>query len=96
MGGKLWSLYDKVAGRELLFANPVARPAYLAVRNAWCSGGVEWNCGICGHTPLTCDTLFTATLTGDQGEPILRMYEYERIRGVVYQMDFSRPAAPGC
>ena len=92
MGGKLWSLYDKVAGRELLFANPVARPAYLAVRNAWCSGGVEWNCGIRGHTPLTCDTLFTATLTGDQGEPILRMYEYERIRGVVYQMDFSLPS----
>ena len=35
MGGKLWSLYDKKAQRELLFANPVARPAYLATRNAW-------------------------------------------------------------
>lgn len=91
MGGKLWSLFDKIAGCELLFANPVARPAYLATRNAWCSGGVEWNCGIAGHTPLTCEPLFAATLTGDQGEPVLRMYEFERIRGVVYQMDFSLP-----
>ena len=91
MGGKLWSLFDKKAGKELLFNNPVLRPAYLATRNAWCSGGVEWNCGIVGHSPFTCAPLFTATLTGPDGEPILRMYEYERIRGVVYQMDFSLP-----
>ena len=35
LGGKLWSLYDKDADRELLFANHVFRPAYLALRNAW-------------------------------------------------------------
>lgn len=91
MGGKLWSLYDKQAGQELLFANPVARPAYLATRNAWCSGGVEWNCGIFGHTPFTCSPLFASALNGRDGTPILRMYEFERVRGVVYQMDFSLP-----
>lgn len=92
MGGKLWSLIDKITGRDLLFSNPVCRPAYLATRNAWCSGGVEWNCGIFGHSPLTCSPLFAARLTGKNGAPILRMYEYERVRGVVYQMDFSLPA----
>ena len=91
MGGKLWSLYDKQAGKELLFSNPVARPAYLATRNAWCSGGVEWNCGIFGHTPFTCSPLFAARLTAPDGTPVLRMYEFERVRGVVYQMDFSLP-----
>ena len=91
MGGKLWSLIDKTTGKDLLFANPVCRPAYLATRNAWCSGGVEWNCGIFGHTPLTCSPLFAAKVTGKDGTPILRMYEYERVRGVVYQMDFSLP-----
>ena len=91
MGGKLWSLFDKQANRELLFSNPVARPAYLATRNAWCSGGVEWNCGIFGHTPFTCSPLFAAKLTDADGTPILRMYEYERVRGVVYQMDFTLP-----
>ena len=58
-GGKLWSLYDKVAGRELLMANPVVRPCNLAIRNAWTSGGVEWNCGFLGHHPYTCSRIFT-------------------------------------
>ena len=91
LGGKLWSVFDKDKGRELLFSNPVARPAYLATRNAWCSGGVEWNCGIFGHTPFTCSPLFASTLTMADGTPVLRMYEFERVRGVVYQMDFFLP-----
>lgn len=103
-GGKLWSLVDKKTGRDLLFANPVVRPCNLAVRNAWTSGGVEWNCGYLGHHPHTCSRLYTAvtTLGADivnetQGitykadTPVLRMYEYERVRGAVYQMDFFLP-----
>lgn len=43
LGGKLWSLYDKVAGRDLLFTNAIVRPCNLAVRNAWTSGGIEFN-----------------------------------------------------
>ncbi len=91
LGGKLWSLIDKDENRELLFNNPVVRPAYLATRSAWCSGGVEWNCGVHGHTPLTCSPVFAAKLRLDDGTPVLRMYEFERIRGVVYQIDFFIP-----
>ena len=91
LGGKLWSLFDKEKGKELLFRNPVVRPAYLATRSAWCSGGVEWNCGVHGHTPFTCSPVFCARLKMPDGTPVLRMYEYERIRGVVYQMDFFLP-----
>ena len=58
LGGRLWSLYDKKAGRELLYANDVFQPGNLALRNAWFSGGVEWNMGIKGHNPLTCSPLF--------------------------------------
>ncbi len=43
MGGRLLSLYDKGAGRELLERNSVLRLGNLALRNAWFSGGVEWN-----------------------------------------------------
>ena len=63
----------------------------LALRNAWFSGGVEWNIGMIGHSPFTCEPLFTARLEAEDGTPILRMYEYERLRGVTYQMDFSLP-----
>ncbi len=90
-GGKLWSLYDKISGRELLMSNPVVRPCNLAIRNAWTSGGVEWNCGFLGHHPHTCSQIYTARTSLDDGTPVLRMYEYERVRGVTYQMDFFLP-----
>ncbi len=94
-GGKLWSLFDKDAQKELLFSNHVFRPAYLALRNAWTSGGVEWNCGaMIGHHPYTCETMHTAVLSDTQsglGCPVLRFYSYERIRAVTQQMDFYLP-----
>ncbi len=91
-GGRLRSLFDKEQGRELLYKNPVIRPRNLAVRDAWLAGGVEWNCGVVGHSPLTCEPLFTAQTQLDDGTPVLRMYAFERIRAVVYQMDFFLPA----
>jgi len=90
-GGKLWSLFDKDAGKELLYVNTVVRPCNLAIRNAWMSGGVEWNCGYIGHHPHTCTLLTTAKTALDDGTPVLRFYYYERIRAVIVQMDFFLP-----
>ncbi|OUQ45936.1 DUF5107 domain-containing protein [Lachnoclostridium sp. An118] len=87
-GGRLWELWDKEKGRSLLYTNDVLRFSNLAVRNAWFSGGVEWNIGVIGHTPLTTEPLYVARTALESGEPVLRMYEYERIRKVAYQMDF--------
>lgn len=88
LGGRLWSLWDKTQNRNLLYTNDVLRFSNLAIRNAWFSGGVEWNLGIIGHTPFTTEPLYTALLENEAGDPVLRMYEYERIRQVTYQMDF--------
>ncbi len=86
LGGRLWSLYDKKAERELLYANDVFQPGNLALRNAWFSGGVEWNVGIKGHNMWTCSPVFAEELKDKHGNPMLRMYEYERIRGIVYSI----------
>ena len=73
LGGRLWSLFDKDAGRELLHVNPVFQPCNLALRNAWFSGGVEWNVGIIGHTPFTVDDMACERLTLSDGTPVLRL-----------------------
>ncbi len=91
LGGKLASLVDKTTGKDLLYCNPVIRPCNLAIRNAWMAGGVEWNCGMFGHHVHTCDPLFCAKTELEDGTPVLRMYEFERIRRVVVQMDFFLP-----
>ena len=90
LGGRLWSLYDKEGDRELLYKNTVYQPGNLALRNAWFSGGVEFNMGIKGHNPLTCDKLFAEIATTPEGE-VLNLYEYERIRGVVYTISAFLP-----
>ena len=91
LGGRLWSLYHKKLERELLYVNPVFQPGNLALRNAWFSGGIEWNIGIKGHNPLTCSPMFACSLSDPQGNAVLRMYEFERIRGICYSMDFLLP-----
>ncbi len=90
LGGRLASIYDKQGQRELLFDNPVFQPANLAVLNAWFSGGIEWNGLIPGHTPFTCSPVFAAIVDTDQG-PILRLYEFDRIREATWQVDLFVP-----
>lgn len=91
LGGRLWSLLDKDAGRELLHVNPVFQPCNLALRNAWISGGVEWNCGIIGHTPFTVDDMACQRLSFSDGTPVLRMFQYERVRHLLYRVEAFLP-----
>ncbi len=90
-GGRLWSLWHKESGRELLYRNAVIQPGNLALRDAWFAGGVEWNLGTIGHTPLTCSPLHAARVDRRDGTPVLRMWEFERVREVVYQLDAWLP-----
>lgn len=84
LGGRLWSLYDKKMKRDLVYKNDSLIFANLALRNAWFAGGVEWNIGVRGHTYFTCDRMFARAVRGKEGNDILRMYEYEEIRGLCY------------
>jgi hypothetical protein len=91
-GGRLWSLVHKPSNRELLEVNSVFQLAHLGLRNAWFSGGVEWNIGTTGHSPFTCAPLFAARVERTDGTPILRLYEWERFRRVPFQIDAYLPA----
>ncbi len=92
VGGRLVSLETLPEGRELLSRNPIFQPANLAIRNAWFSGGIEWNIGHYGHTFFTCAPVFAAEIRGPGGEPGLRLYEYERCKGLFWHVDFYLPA----
>jgi hypothetical protein len=88
LGGRLLSLVDRRADRELLWRNPVIQPANLALRNAWFAGGAEWNIGLRGHSPLTCSPVFAGRVTSEHGD-VLRLWEFERLRGLLFQLDFA-------
>ena len=91
LGGRLWSLYDKKAKRELLTNNTEFRPCNLAIRNAWVAGGAEFNCGRRGHDANTCLPRFASELNDPELGSVLRIYDYSRDRKVPFQMDFFLP-----
>ena len=94
-GGRLYSLYDKGNKAELLMSNPVYQPGNLAIRNAWLSGGIEWNFGTLGHHARTCDHLFAAIVKDPQGEEFLRMYEFDRTKNAIIRwISICRPRRP--
>jgi len=91
LGGRLWRLTDRERGVELLHSPRTIQYANLALRNAWFAGGVEWNIAARGHSPTTCDPLHAAIVTGSDGSPSLRMWEFDRLREVVFQIDAWLP-----
>lgn len=70
LGGRVWSLYDKIAGRECLHQPPSIKPALIGLTGAWIAGGIEFNFPI-GHRYTThqpvCFALEPPREEGDKG-----------------------------
>lgn len=91
LGGRIASLFHKPSGRELLYRNPVFQPAAFALNGAWFSGGIEWNIGATGHTTLACAPLHAARVPAPDGGEMLRLWEWERLRDLPFQIDLWLP-----
>ena len=92
LGGRVHSLHHKPTGRELLYRNPVFQPADFALNGAWYSGGIEWNIGATGHTTLSCAPLHAAVVPAPDGGEMVRLWEWERLRDLPFQVDLWLPA----
>ena len=91
LGGRVHSLHHKPTDRELLYRNPVLQPADFALNGAWFSGGIEWNIGATGHTTLSCAPLHAARVPAPDGGEMLRLWEWERLRDLPFQVDLWLP-----
>ncbi|MFC6982910.1 DUF5107 domain-containing protein [Streptomyces cirratus] len=91
LGGRIHSLVHLPSGRELLYRNPVFQPANFALNGAWFSGGVEWNTGATGHTTLSCAPLHAALVPAPDGGEMVRLWEWERLRDLPFQVDLWLP-----
>ncbi|MER7955132.1 DUF5107 domain-containing protein [Streptomyces sp. NPDC096030] len=91
LGGRVHSLHHKPTGRELVHRNPVFQPAAFALNGAWFAGGIEWNIGATGHTTLSCAPLHAAIVPSPDGGEMLRLWEWERLRDLPFQVDLWLP-----
>ncbi|WP_282704872.1 DUF5107 domain-containing protein [Streptantibioticus silvisoli] len=91
LGGRIHSLFHKPTGRELLYRNPVFQPADFGLAGAWFSGGIEWNVGATGHSPLSCAPLYAGRVPAPDGGEMLRLWEWERLSDLPFQIDLWLP-----
>jgi Domain of unknown function (DUF5107) len=91
LGGRLWSLRDLVADRDLVFTNQRLQFANFALTDAWFAGGIEWNLGSTGHSATTCRPVFAGSVPSERGA-LLRIWEWERTRHLVFSVDLFMPA----
>ncbi|MFD8193955.1 DUF5107 domain-containing protein [Streptomyces wuyuanensis] len=91
LGGRVHSLHHKPTGRELVHRNPVLQPAGFALNGAWFAGGIEWNIGATGHSTLSCAPLHAAVVAAPDGGDMVRLWEWERLRDLPFQVDLWLP-----
>ncbi len=81
MGGKLYAIFDKTAGRDVLYTNHVVKYGLVGIRGAWCSGGIEWNFPD-GHTVTTVSPVDYTTRSEADGSATVVVGDTERIQGM--------------
>jgi len=79
LGGKLYAIYDKTAGRDVLYTNHVVKYAMVGIRGAWTSGGIEWNFPD-GHTLTTVSPVDYIKRMEEDGSAVVVVGDTERVQ----------------
>ena len=87
LGGRMLSLYDKVAGKESLYRNDVIKPNRILPRWGWFSGGIEFNFPI-AHSPTSLE-LVGHRLFETEGRIAIQVGETERKYGLSWIVELS-------
>jgi len=68
LGGRLYAAHDKTNDDfDFIYHNHVIKPALVALRGAWISGGIEWNYPTRGHTVNTFSPVQYKVVRGEDG-----------------------------
>jgi len=87
LGGRVYSLFDKRFGKEILFSNPVVKPVRILPVWAFISGGIEFNFPI-AHSPTSIMEVGCATgQSGDYG--FIRVGEREARTGMEWVVELG-------
>jgi len=85
LGGRLYSLYDKVAGREVFYRNGSIKYGLVALRGAWISGGIEFNFPN-GHTTDTVSTVSSRVETNSDGSATVFVGDVDQVSEMYWEV----------
>ena len=89
LGGRIWSVLDKVTGQEVFYRNHVIKPGHLAMRGAWFPAGIEWNRGPRGHGVTSFSPVDVLVRQGGDGSASLLIGDVERVGGTAWQVTLT-------
>src|SRR5262245_31014791 len=90
LGGRVYSLFDKRIGKEILFSNPAVKPVRILPIWAFISGGIEFNFPI-AHSPTSISEVgSTSGKVGDYG--FVRVGEREARTGMEWVVELGLSA----
>ena len=81
LGGRVYSLYDKIAEREVFYKNPTIKFSPLAIRGAFFSGGLEFSFPV-AHAPTTADPVNWDIMQEDDGSASIMIGGLEHMSGM--------------
>ena len=81
LGGRVYSVFDKIAGKEIFYKNPVVRFSPLAIRGAFFSGGMEFSFPV-AHAPTTASPVNWTTRQHSDGSASISVGGIEHISGM--------------
>lgn len=87
IGGKVWGAVDKLTGREFIYFNHAVKFRDIATCGPWCSGGIEFNFGVFGHSPTTAAPVAWKTRENSDGSVSYFCGNAEKICGTVWQVE---------
>ena len=84
LNARLYSVVDKLAGAEVLYANPELKPGLVGLRGVWHATGIEVNFP-CSHTVTTVDEISCDAWLDAAGVGHFAAWDVEAVSGMAWQ-----------
>jgi tetratricopeptide (TPR) repeat protein len=88
LGGRVYSVYDKISAREVFYKNSFIKFSPLAIRGAFFSGGVEFSFPV-AHAPTTCEHVNWDTRQNPDGSASISFGGLEHISGLQWMITLT-------
>jgi tetratricopeptide (TPR) repeat protein len=85
LGGRLYSLYDKAANREVFYRNGTVKYGLVGLRGAWISGGIEFNFPN-GHTTDTVSQVSAHYQKNSDGSATVVVGDVDQVSEMYWQV----------
>jgi len=87
IGGKIWGVWDKIAGRDMFYTPKVVKPGLVSLRGAWTAGGIEFNFPIGHH--VYCMSPMHCLPVQEEKRATVWIHQYEYLSGMHWAVGIS-------